>query len=95
MKKIIKFYVTGVKYLQVIGLLMVLAISIGIGYVMGDGHGFIWGVLTAFGMFTVFIWKVNIDMSETKRLKEFLEKKYGDDPEWGKYKELKKKFNNS
>jgi hypothetical protein len=44
------------------------------------------------GFMTLLVWKGHVDVREIERRKEFFEKKYGSDPEWEKYKELKKKF---
>ena len=94
MKKIIKFYRDVLKGLHIIGILIFSTISLGMGYIMYDGYGIIAGILTTIGIFTVFVWKIHIDDADVKRRKKFLEDKYGDDPDWAKYKELSKKFPN-
>ena len=57
--------------------------------------GYFWASVVYFGFMTFLVWKAHLDVFEMKRRKEFFENKYGADPEWEKYKELKKKFNNS
>ena len=87
------FYTNGIKTLHWIGASMITVISIGVGCFTANEHGVIWGIFAAMITFLVFVWKIHVDDAETKRKRAFVEHKYGNDPEWDKYKELKKKFN--
>ena len=94
MKKVYDyFYTNGIKGLHWTGVSFIIVLSIGIGYIITNEYGIIWGILTTIGIFSFFIWKIHVNDAETKRRREFVEHKYGNDPDWTKYKELKKKFN--
>jgi len=71
--------------------ILILGICGSMGVVVTLTHNIYWGILTTIILLLVFVFK----MHENENRVKFIEKKYGDDPDWKKYKELKRKFNNA
>ena len=93
MKKILNWYKTGWGYLAPLGKWIVLILMGAVAYMLLEPEmGYFWATVVYFGFMTFLVWKGHMDVREIERRKAFFEKKYGSDPEWEKYKELKKKF---
>ena len=95
MKKIIDFYKVGWNNMNPVGRWVLLILFALVSYVFYMDDGIVWTVSIFFILETVIIAKVHGDIKMEKRHQKYINEKYGDDPEWKKYNELKKKFNNS
>lgn len=94
MNKIYNFYAEVFKNMNIAVTIIMFSLSGLIGYIISERHEIIVGIIAGIFFLTLIVWNVHLDWNFQKKHKERLNEKYGNDPDWKTYNELKKKFNN-